>query len=139
MNAMISYKAEQLREYGAAFSVSAELLDIPEALTHDIASVLAIALDNAIDAVALIEETEALKNAAVHCRIRRRRNLLFIKVSNPLVHPLTYRNGELQTIKNKPGPDSGLPALRRIVERYDGEVKISDKDGIFLLQVMLVV
>jgi nitrogen fixation/metabolism regulation signal transduction histidine kinase len=44
----------------------------------------------------------------------------------------------LQTTKNEPGHGLGLPALRRIVDRYSGEVRISDKNGVFSLEIMLI-
>jgi sensor histidine kinase regulating citrate/malate metabolism len=146
IDAMISYKGERLREYGAEFSVSAEPLYVDDPLAYDIASLLAIALDNAGDAAlssALAEGRQGDKPAepprfTVRLVISRRKNLVFIQLSNPLARPLVYRNGEPQSTKEEPGHGLGLPALRRIVERRSGEARISDKDGLFSLEVMLI-
>jgi hypothetical protein len=133
IDAMISYKGETLREYGAAFTVTADPLGIDDALAYDLTSLLAIALDNAIDALAF----GVMKDALVCLEIRRWKNMVFIQVTNPLTESLKYHNGELQSTKDEPGHGFGLLALRRIVERYFGEVKISGKDGMFSLEVML--
>jgi sensor histidine kinase regulating citrate/malate metabolism len=130
IDAMIAYKGETLREKGADFSVSAEPLYVDDALAYDIASLVAIGLDNAADAAEPPSFT-------VHLVISRRKNLVFIRMSNPLTRPLKYQSGELQTTKEEPGHGLGLPALRRIVERYSGEVRISDTEGVFSLEAML--
>lgn len=79
IDAMISYKGEKLREYGAKFSVTAELFSVSDMFAYDVASLLAIALDNAADALAY--ETARKE---VLCAIKRRKNLFFMQVYNPL-------------------------------------------------------
>jgi hypothetical protein len=133
IDAMIAYKAEKIEKYGATLSVSAELLDIPDTLAYDAASCLAIALDNAADAMAAQDG-----GGTVSCALWCQKNLLFIRVSNPLLMPLSYRDGELQSTKAETGHGLGLPALRRIISQYSGEVKIDSKDGVFCLSVMLI-
>ncbi|MDR3172374.1 MAG: GHKL domain-containing protein [Treponema sp.] len=135
IDAMIAYKAEKIQEYGATLSVSAELLDISDTVAYDVASCLAITLDNAVDAIA--SYNAAPQEAEVRCALWRQKNMLFIRVTNPLVKPLSYHNGELQSTKQEAGHGLGLPALRRIVEQYSGEVKIDSQGGIFSLLVML--
>jgi nitrogen fixation/metabolism regulation signal transduction histidine kinase len=145
---MIAYKAEKIKEYGATLSVGAELLDIDDTLARDIASCLAITLDNAADAANVAREAQNIQDEksapdspgflfAVRADLWQQKNLLFIRVNNPLVTRLSYRDGELQSTKREAGHGLGLSALRRITEQYSGEVKIDDHDGIFSLRVML--
>jgi sensor histidine kinase regulating citrate/malate metabolism len=108
---------------------------VDDALAYDIASLLAIALDNAADAAR--QPLAEPPSFTVHLVISRRKNLVFIRMSNPLTRPLKYQGGELQTTKEEPGHGLGLPALRRIVERYSGEVRISNTEGVFSLEAML--
>jgi sensor histidine kinase regulating citrate/malate metabolism len=148
IDAIISYKAEQLRELGANFLVQADLLDadvegsLESPAAYDIASVMGIALDNVVDAVAALKasastETPASPEASVDCQIQIQKNMLMIRLSNPLPGPLRYKDGEIQSTKALSGHGLGLPALRRIVRKYEGEITISDRDGIFCLSVML--
>jgi hypothetical protein len=156
IDAMIAYKEEHLRECGAALSVTAELLDISDELAYDITSLVAIALDNAIDTPGvrsittdprdnrdqssnMTESSEVNNEFLIRLSISRRKNLLFMQVSKPLTGSLKYHQGELQNTKDEPEHGFGLPALRRIVERYSGEVKISDKDDLLSLKVMLMI
>jgi sensor histidine kinase regulating citrate/malate metabolism len=141
IDALVSYKAVRLRELGAVFSVQADLLDLESqnaakggAAAYDIASIMGIALDNVIDAVAAIETP-----AAVDCQIQLQKNMLMMYLTNPLPGPLQYKNGEIQSAKAESGHGLGLPVLRRIVRKYDGDVAISDSGGVFCLSVILYV
>jgi sensor histidine kinase regulating citrate/malate metabolism len=155
-----SYKAEQIRELGAAFSVQADLLELESqgaaqgnAAAYDIASILGIALDNAADAVVAIttraaqaanapvemRAIEARAGIKVDCRIQLQKNMLMMYLSNPLPGPLRYKNGEIQSTKAESGHGLGLPMLRRIVRKYDGDAAASDSGGVFCLSVMLYV
>jgi signal transduction histidine kinase len=62
-----------------------------------------------------------------------------IHLTNPLPGPLRYKNGEIQSTKEESGHGLGLPLLRRIARKYDGDLTISDSDGVFCLSVMLFV
>jgi signal transduction histidine kinase len=156
IDAVISYKSVRLRELGANISVQADLLDLESSTCYDVASILGIALDNVTDACAIVSNErvhEAARTASVsveahastetpwpvHYVIQRLKNVLLIQVTNPLPGPLLYKNGEIQSTKAETGHGLGLSALRRIVQKYDGEVTISDKEGIFSLSVMLFV
>jgi hypothetical protein len=139
IDAVISYKAAGLRELGAVLGVQADLLDIGAPLAYDIASIMGTALDNVTDACELLHAADRTARAAVHCKIQKQKNLLLIQVTNPLPAPLRYENGEIQTTKTESGHGLGLPALRRIVQKYAGDVVISDSGKVFSLSVMLFV
>ncbi|GHV28236.1 hypothetical protein AGMMS4952_11410 [Spirochaetia bacterium] len=139
IDAMISYKAAQIRELGANFSVQADLLDIETTLAYDIASIMGIALDNVADAVTSMKAQEGTPNPAVHCKIQSQKNILLITVTNPLPGPLHYKNGEIQSTKTEGDHGLGLPALRRVAQKYAGEVSITDSGNVFCLRVCLFV
>jgi hypothetical protein len=157
IDAVISYKAAQIRELGAVFSVQADLPDIEApggglaeafngALAYDIASIMGITLDNVMDAVVSMEASGLLHAAddtaappAVHCAIQKQKNLLLIKLTNPLPRPLRYKNGEIQSTKTESDHGLGLSALRRIVQKYSGDVTITDSGNVFCLSVMVFV
>jgi ABC-type multidrug transport system fused ATPase/permease subunit len=150
IDAVISYKAALIREQGAHLGVQADLLDLtsPAAapLVYDIASIMAIALDNVVDACeALRERMDAQGGPSqggpspVNCKILVQKNMLLIKVTNPLPKPLQYQNGEIQSSKNEGGYGLGLPTLHWIVRKYAGDLTITDSDTVFCLSVMLFV
>jgi sensor histidine kinase regulating citrate/malate metabolism len=149
IDAVISYKAVRLRELGARFEVQADLLDIEvpiaspgaaksSALAYDIASIMGTALDNVTDACETIVSHETVEAPPdVYCKIQSQKNMLLIQIINPLPGPLHYKNGEIQSAKTESGHGLGLPALRRIVQKYAGEVTITDSGNVFCLSVML--
>jgi hypothetical protein len=124
IDAMISFKGDRLRELGGSLAVTAEPLNIGDAFAYDITTILAIALDNAMDAGSFEEEEKT-----VHCTLQQRKNLLFIRVINPSAKPVKYNDSAERGF--------GFPDLRRITERYSGEVKITDQNGVFSLEIML--
>jgi sensor histidine kinase regulating citrate/malate metabolism len=133
IDAVIAYKAARIRETGADIDVRADLLDIESAAAYDIASIMGIAMDNVIDACEQLRE----KDAPVHIAIQKQKNLIQIQVANPLPGPLRYKNGEIQSTKAGSGHGLGLSALRRVAQKYNGEVTVEDTDGTFSLSVML--
>jgi signal transduction histidine kinase len=137
IDAMISYKAARIREQGAHLSVQADLLDMDSAATYDIASIMAMALDNALDACELLRAADKNATPQVNCKILVQKNMLLIQITNPLPKPLQYQNGEIQSSKNESGYGMGLPTLRWIVQKYAGDVTVSDSDNVFCLSVML--
>jgi hypothetical protein len=143
IDAMISNKADRLKELGASFSVQADTLDIQTpgsalaaALPYDIASIMAIALDNAADACEKIASNDPLP---VGCKILAQKNMLLIQVTNQLPGPLQYTDGEIQSSKAESGHGLGLPTLRWIVQKYAGDLTISDRGNVFCLSIMLFV
>jgi sensor histidine kinase YesM len=92
---------------------------------------MGIALDNVTEAI------DAMAAPPVHIALKKLKNALAIEVSNPLPRPLLYKNGEIQSTKAEGGHGLGLSALRRIAQKYNGEVTITDTEGTFSLSVML--
>jgi hypothetical protein len=146
IDALISYKAARIKELGADLSIQADILDtespdaaISGALAYDIAAIMGISLDNVIDACERLRAADQSAGIPVYCAIQRKSLLLMIQISNPLPRPFLYKNGEIQSTKAESGHGLGLSALRRIAQKYGGEVGISGTDGTFSLTVMLFV
>jgi sensor histidine kinase regulating citrate/malate metabolism len=145
IDAVISYKAERIRELGADLNVQAEMLDadvaapLPAALAYDIASIMGIALDNVTDAVELLHAADPAAHPPVGCAIQRSKNMLLLDITNPLPAPLRYKNGEIQSTKAESGHGLGLSALRRIAWKYGGDTVITDTGGVFSLSVTLLI
>jgi sensor histidine kinase regulating citrate/malate metabolism len=102
---------------------------------------MGIALDNAIDArqayARLPDRSLAEKFAVTGIIQKHKKLLLVIRLTNPLPAPLRYENGEIVSTKAESGHGMGLSALRRIAQKYDGKITVSDAEGVFLLTVTL--
>jgi hypothetical protein len=136
IDAMLSYKAERLQATGAALTVHAPPLDIPGEAAYDIAAMLAIMLDNATEA-ATSAAAAVTQPFTIQCDIQQKSRILLITFTNPLSAPLRYRNGEIVSAKPESGHGLGLPSLRRLAEKYEGDIKITDTDGLFTITVLL--
>jgi sensor histidine kinase regulating citrate/malate metabolism len=134
IDAMLSYKTERLSVSGATLAVHASTLEIPDEAAYDIAAMLAIMLDNAADAAA----TDA-SSFTIHCDIKQKDHIIIITFTNPLSAPLHYHNGEIASTKPESGHGLGLPSLRRLAQKYEGDIKITDTDGLFTITVLLFV
>jgi sensor histidine kinase regulating citrate/malate metabolism len=135
IDAMLSYKQERALAAGASFAVHAPALDIPAGAAYDIAAMLAIMLDNAADAAdAAAGGTDRF---TIRCDIQQKGRIVFITFTNPLAAPLRRHKGEIVSAKPESGHGLGLPSLRRLAEKYGGNVQIEDADGVFSISVLL--
>jgi len=115
-------------------------LRIPPALdveASDVAAILGNLLDNALDAVARVEEK------AIKLRVEYSREALFILVENTFDGAVKYERegGERQNrlATRKPGGDHGhgLRNIRRAMKKYDGHMGIEIKGNVFSATVFL--
>jgi hypothetical protein len=137
IDAMLSYKAERLAASGADIAVHTAALEIPDETAYDIAAMLAIMLDNAADAAATA--ASGTSPFTIHCDIKQKDHIIIITFTNPLSAPLRYHNGEIASAKPESGHGLGLPSLRRLAQKYGGDIKITDDDGLFTITVLLFV
>jgi signal transduction histidine kinase len=135
IDAMLSYKAERLRPLGASLEVTASTLVIPDESAYDIASMLAIMLDNATDAALRSPRSDA--PFAIRCDIKQVNTKILLFFRNPLSAPLRRHNGEIVSAKAESGHGLGLQSLHRLAEKYNGDVQISDTDATFTITILL--
>lgn len=104
--------------------------------TLDIYSLLGNALDNAIEAVSKIEEKE---KKVISMNLEKKGDTIFISVRNYSLSPLHYTDGELETSKEteKGYHGYGLKSIRRIAQKYQGDITYHLKENIFTLTVYL--
>ena len=105
----------------------------------DVVTILGNLLDNALDAVAKVEDKRIKLN------VKLNKGNLVIKVENTFDGKVKYakgKDGPERTIgTRKDGSDHGhgLNNIRKSVEKYDGHVDISHEDNVFSASVLLYV
>ena len=100
----------------------------------DISVILNNALQNAV------ENTEGGENAHISVKSYRRNNAYMIEISNSFVGTLEWDTDgglPITSKSNAVGHGYGLNNIRKVAERYFGDIDIVIKDGEFLLGVML--
>lgn len=112
-------------------------MSIPEELPiadADLCVLFSNLLDNAVEACARLPQ-QADRFLSLSCSVRQELLLLSCSNSSP---PREAEEDGFPT--SKPDPDShglGLPAMRRVVERYDGALEVSQTGGTFTLRAVL--
>ena len=105
----------------------------------DICTIFGNALDNALEAVAMIEDPE---QRLIHLTVKKHKNFILIQVLNYCtnmenVADLT-KGGHLKTSKaDHRNHGFGIKSIRITAEKYGGSVNLDRKDGWFGLHIML--
>ena len=100
----------------------------------DIVTILGNLLDNAIDAV------DKLANKWISVTIKLVKGNLYILVKNPYEGEIRFKDGddsELVSIKHGDEHGYGLKNIRRAVDKYNGELKISTSNNVFAISMLL--
>lgn len=135
IDTIVNYKISMIREMNADFECK---ILVPEKLdvdSDDIIMILGNLLDNVIDSF----EDEKLKKKAGRMVIVYEKSNLYIEVKN------TYegerkknRKGEyLTTKKIEEMHGLGIKSVNSVVKKYDGYMKIEEKNNIFSVNVLL--
>lgn len=96
--------------------------------------ILGNAIDNAIESLC---KSESVKKKLT-IRILEDNNNLLIKIQNPFVGSLDFKNGlPLTTKQNRTMHGIGLQSIRKLVEDKNGYLKISTLNNIFSLEILL--
>lgn len=133
VDVIINSKIERMRETGITYDINVEFPRNTNILPHDICTILANLLDNAIEAV---EKEKDFR--AIVLTIRRINDFLLIKVCNSCeVESEKFSNYPVTTKENKMLHGWGLPSVKDAVEKYHGTLKCEKKENQFVVVVML--
>jgi sensor histidine kinase regulating citrate/malate metabolism len=101
----------------------------------DLYGILGNALDNAIESVQMLQQSEQRFIDVLLCAERQ---FLVLRISNPLHGPLHFRDGLPLSTKASDGYHGfGLKSIRHTVEKYGGCVTVSEEHGCFTLRIMI--
>ena len=100
----------------------------------DIVTILGNILDNALDAIEKMEEKWLTLS------IQLEKGMLLIKMKNPFDGVIEFKNGnDGEIISTKQGEEHGygIRNIKKAVEKYNGDLKISAKEHVFSLSILL--
>ncbi len=107
-----------------------DFLPVPE-----ICSLLGNALDNALEAAGEVQRKE---ERLIRFSVSRQRDFLQIQVENRFEGTRRMKDGLPQTTKSDSKQHGfGVLSMKKIVEKYDGSLRVSTKDGWFLLHILM--
>lgn len=97
----------------------------------DLYTMVGNALDNAVEAVMKLPEEERL----IRLRLREQAGLVLFQIENPCEGEVLISDGLPRT--SKPDAENhgfGVRSIRDIAEKYQGLMKLEQKDGLFVLR-----
>lgn len=133
VDVIINSKIEKMKEKGIAFEINVEFPQNTNIMPHDICTILANLLDNAIEATSKLQ-----KCRSISLTIRKINHFLVIKVSNSCIDNIDEFTQYPETTKeNKELHGWGLPSVMETVEKYEGTLKCINQGNQFIVKIMM--
>lgn len=127
---LINSKAAAAKADGVQYQAQVEFPRHTNLRSADLCAILGNLLDNALEAARQVPQKE---ERFVRLTIRRIHQMLIIKVENSFAAPPVLKGGEPATSKTEDGLHGwGIKSARAAAEKYDGTVRISHTDHLFL-------
>ena len=133
IDSVINYKFSVAEQKGIS-AVCTLTAEISESFEHDVSLILSNLLDNAIEA------SEQLKNIKpeIILKITEKSGYYSIMIKNRISNSILSNNQQLCTTKaDKKHPGYGLKTVRLLAEAHNGMMDIYEKDGFFIVNIML--
>lgn len=99
----------------------------------DLCTILANALDNALEA------SKPIENAIINVRAAVNSAVFMLTVSNPTLQPVEIKNNRVKTTKaDSVNHGLGIGSIKNAAKKYNGEVNLKYEDGHFTVEVMMI-
>ncbi len=133
IDGLINSKLQSAYDAGIKINVKTSLPSDFCFSSFDLTVILGNLLDNAMQAVALVEE-----NKFIDIRMDCSKGMLIVKMSNPFKTVVKKENGKIITSKaDKENHGFGLRNIDEILEKYNGTSKTDTSNGIFTITTAL--
>lgn len=132
LDLLLNQKMEKAKSEGIKVDINVGVIHKIPLSDSELISIYGNLLDNAIEACIGVEPEER----KIEIRTEKRKDILFIEVSNTFAETPVIKNGEFVT--NKQGKEShgyGIKSVKRIVDKYDGLFSYQIKEDIFQVNI----
>lgn len=132
-DAIISERKRKAQGLGIALRVEGELHRLEMSPLH-ICTIFSNLLDNAMEA------TQQLTNGEkwIEVKCRKNQHFIFISVTNPVKEPVEIVDNFVKTTKQDAKEHGfGIYNIKEAVAKYEGDVKLSQKEGVFCVELMI--
>lgn len=133
LDALINTKYNDNKELNIKFKHNI-IMNINNKIDNiDLCIIIGNALDNAIEACSKIDKS---KEKEIVLKIRQVNETLAIEMTNPTAESIEKVNGKLvSNKKEKELHGFGMQSIEEIVNKYNGNLSYSQKDGLFSLKI----
>lgn len=134
IDAILNYKIVVCKQHNIDLRINIDQVPHLSINPMDLSAILANILDNAIEALDVINTVDRYISVKLFCY----KNYLSIVVKNPYSNKLIIEDGKIITHKaDKEHHGYGLASIRSSIKKYGGSFKIYAENGIFKAVVML--
>lgn len=135
VDSALNSKIQEAKSYGIEIKTTIKIPDDLRVAAFDLSAILYNLVDNAIYAVALLDEAD---KRTIWVSIEMDRGVLYICVQNPYNGDIVYKNGVIQTThEDSINHGYGLQSVQKAVEKYNGVLEVKPEDGIFTVDIMM--
>ena len=135
LDTILTERALACGNEGIAFAVIADGSALGFMAPADVYALFGSALENAIEAVRLVEDPE---ERIITLNIQRRGGMAAISIENRCAREPEFRDGlPVSTKEGAGGHGLGARSIRTTVERYGGSMHMGAQDGVFYLNILL--
>lgn len=131
LNYIINNKLSKAKEQGVEIKAEIENLAFSYMDSVDFSALLNNLLDNAIWG-ALESERRTME-----VQISTQKGFDMITVKNSIDESVLAKNPEFVSTKEEPGHGYGMKQIKSIVEKYQGDIDIYEKNNMFIVSIML--
>lgn len=135
LNTILTEKSLLCTKYNIKLTCSLSTTKLSELAVVDLYTMLGNAIDNAIECV---KEYNELEKRIISVSILERGNVLCIFVDNYFEGTLEYEDGiPLTSKKDNAYHGYGVKSIKMLARKYGGDIRISDINHSFSLQIMI--
>lgn len=133
LDSILNYKITEAERQGVSVQVD---VNVPEAMdlnSYDFTSLLGNLFDNALEAIQKCQNEKVIT-----LKVNYSKGRLLLSMANPFDGNIRF-NGDLPTTskKNASLHGVGLQQIRRIINKYQGDLAISTKDQFFSIKLLM--
>ncbi len=131
LNIIINDKAEYCEKKGIQFDIDIQSVNVEFMKSIDITTIFGNILDNAIEACEKAEEKK------ITLKVYPFNGLIYLELSNTFYAPVHMdKRGRPQSMKGE-GHGIGLANVEKALRQYNGDIRYTISDHLFLLEIML--
>lgn len=134
VNAILNTKYQEAESRGIVFAFRVNDLSVLKIRDEDVVTVLANLLNNAIEACEKCEDKKVIKFKFI-----KEDDMIIIAVKNTYKCDVVYENGAIKSTKtsNEDEHGVGIKNVLKIIEKYNGEYVIEDKNKEFYFSTII--
>ena len=134
LDVLLTAKSIQCQNAGITLTCVADGKELDFLKPTDLSVLFGNALDNAIESVEKIADTE---KRLIHLSVARQKQFVRIRVENCCEGEIRFVDGLPATGKDANYHGYGMKSIRSIVEKYSGSMTVKVQDGWFELRILL--